>query len=169
MIIHSEQEMLNFGTNFSRNFYTETGGQSPFFEGPKTWASAPERPEKKGFGQDPFPITRIIELIGDVGAGKTTFVRGLAKGLGVKESITSPSFTISKSYPLKNGGSLVHYDFYRLSDPGLMLDDLVENLQNEKNIVVIEWGESINDILPNKRTKIKISYTDTDERNVQIL
>ncbi len=161
--------MLDFGTNFSRNFDTKTGGQSPFFEGPKTWPSGLERPEKKGFGQDPFPTTRVIELIGDVGAGKTTFVRGLAKGLGIKEPITSPSFTISKSYPLKNGGSLVHYDFYRLSDPGLMIDDLEENLKDPKNIVIIEWGESINDILPDERTKIKISYTDTDERNVQIL
>ena len=54
----------------------------------------------------------IIELVGDVGAGKTTFVRGLAEGLGIKEPITSPSFTISKSYALPGGGRLIHYDFY---------------------------------------------------------
>ncbi len=102
---------------------------------------------------------RIIELIGDVGSGKTTFVRGLAQGLGIKEPVTSPSFTISKSYALKNGGFLVHYDFYRLSEPGLMSEDLQENLANPKNIVVIEWGESIKNLLPKNHTTIEIEQT----------
>ena len=61
----------------------------------------------------------VIELLGDVGAGKTTFTRGLAKGLGVKSTVTSPSFTISKLYQGKKC-ILAHYDFYRLDEPGLM-------------------------------------------------
>ncbi|MBR2993773.1 tRNA (adenosine(37)-N6)-threonylcarbamoyltransferase complex ATPase subunit type 1 TsaE [Candidatus Saccharibacteria bacterium] len=109
---------------------------------------------------------KVIELIGDVGAGKTTFTRGLAAGLGITEPITSPSFTISKSYALKNGGRLIHYDFYRLPDPGLMLDDLQENLQDPNNIIIVEWGESITDILPENRTKITIKYTNNDSREV---
>jgi tRNA threonylcarbamoyladenosine biosynthesis protein TsaE len=104
-----------------------------------------------------FPA--IIELIGDVGAGKTTFTRGLAKGLGIKEPITSPSFTVSKAYALKSGGNLIHYDFYRLPDPGLMADDLRENLENPKNVVVIEWGESVAELLPENHYKIEIRYT----------
>ena len=108
----------------------------------------------------------IIELVGDVGAGKTTFVRGLAKGLGVKEPVTSPSFTISKSYALKNGGFLVHYDFYRLQSPGLMAEDLQENLSNLKNIVIIEWGESIKDLLPENHQRIEIKYNEDDSREV---
>lgn len=105
-------------------------------------------------------ITRpaVIELIGDVGAGKTTFVRGLAEGLGVKEPVTSPSFTISKVYALPDGGRLVHYDFYRLPEPGIMVDDLTENLNDAKNVVVIEWGESVKDLLPEKHDKIEIKY-----------
>ncbi len=102
----------------------------------------------------------VIELIGDVGAGKTTFVRGLAEGLGVKEQVTSPSFMISKSYALPNGGYLVHYDFYRLPEPGIMQDDLAENLKNPNNIVVIEWGESIAEFLPKEHVKIEIKYTE---------
>ena len=102
----------------------------------------------------------IIELVGDVGAGKTTFVRGLAEGLGIKEPITSPSFTISKSYALPGGGRLIHYDFYRLPEPGKMVDDLVENLNNNDNIIVIEWGESIKEVLPEKHIKIEIYYTE---------
>lgn len=119
--------------------------------------------EMLDFGQNfaqklQFPA--IIELVGDVGAGKTTFTRGLAQGLGITEPITSPSFTISKSYALPSGGNLVHYDFYRLPDPGLMADDLSENLHNPKNVVVIEWGESIAELLPKNHYKIEIRYTD---------
>lgn len=128
MIIHSEQEMLDFGKD--------------------------------------FPKANVIELIGDVGVGKTTFVRGLAKGLGIKEPVVSPSFTISKSYALPSGGFLIHYDFYRLNDPGIMLDDLEENLKNPKNIIVIEWGESVKDILPKNHTKIEIKYNDDNSREI---
>ncbi len=105
-----------------------------------------------------FPA--VIELVGDVGAGKTTFVRGLAEGLGVKEPVTSPSFTISKTYALPEGGRLVHYDFYRLPEPGLMADDLAENLADEKNVIVIEWGESVNDLLPKKHSRVEIKYSE---------
>lgn len=115
-----------------------------------------------------FRLPIVLELIGDVGAGKTTFVRGLAEGLGIKKPITSPSFTISKSYALKNGGRLIHYDFYRLQDPGLMADDLEENLKNPTNIIVIEWGESITNILPANRTTITIKKTDDNFRKITI-
>ena len=106
----------------------------------------------------------VIELVGDVGNGKTTFVRGLAEGLGVREPVTSPSFTISKSYALPEGGRLIHYDFYRLSEPGIMKDDLVDNMKDEKNILVVEWGESVAELLPKKHTKIEIEYTEDGRR-----
>ena len=110
----------------------------------------------------------VIELVGDVGVGKTTFVRGLAEGLGVKEPVTSPSFTISKVYALPNGRSLVHYDFYRLSDPGLLSEDLVENLTNPENIIVIEWSDSVKEILPEKHTVINIKYNDDGSRELEV-
>ena len=97
----------------------------------------------------------ILELIGDVGTGKTTFTRGLASGLGIDGPIPSPSFTISKSYALPDGRRLIHYDFYRLPDPGLMADDLAENLADPSHIVVIEWGDSIHDLLPASEKPIK--------------
>ena len=102
----------------------------------------------------------VIELVGDVGVGKTTFVRGLAEGLGVIVPVTSPSFTISKEYALPGGGSLVHYDFYRLPEPGLMFDDLMEKINNPQNIVVIEWGESVAELLPENHVKIEIEYSE---------
>lgn len=110
---------------------------------------------------------RIIELIGDVGAGKTTFVRGLAKGLGIKEPVTSPSFTISKSYALPDGRTLTHYDFYRLKDPGLMAEDLKEKIASN-NIVIIEWGNSIKNLLPKNHMVVTILKNDDGSRKVSI-
>ena len=112
--------------------------------------------------------SRVIELVGDVGVGKTTFVRGLAEGLGVKEPVTSPSFTISKSYACPGGKTLIHYDFYRLNDPGLMVEDLAENLENPNNIVVIEWSDSVKNILPENHTVINIKYNDDGSRELEV-
>jgi len=102
----------------------------------------------------------VIELVGDVGAGKTTFARGLAEGLGVKEPVTSPSFTISKAYALPDGGEFIHYDFYRLLEPGIMREDLEENMARLKNVIVIEWGESVLDLLPKNHYRIEIKYNE---------
>ena len=110
----------------------------------------------------------VVELVGDVGVGKTTFVRGLAEGLGIKEPITSPSFTISKAYACPNERTLIHYDFYRLNDPGIMVEDLAENLKNENNIVIIEWSDSVKEILPEKHTIINIKYNDGNCRELEI-
>lgn len=111
------------------------------------------------------PMT--IELLGDVGAGKTTFTRGLAKGLGVKGEISSPSFTISKSYRGEKA-DLVHYDFYRLSDPGLMSEDLAESVSDPNAITVVEWAQSTEDVLPENRKVITIKYIDENTREVTV-
>ena len=87
----------------------------------------------------------VFELVGDVGAGKTTFTRGLAEGLGITEPVTSPSFTISKRYafPLPNGetGQLIHYDFYRLDDPGIV--ETVKIIVDELTGFAIRERESV--------------------------
>ena len=116
-----------------------------------------------------LPITsNVIELVGDVGTGKTTLTRGFAKSLGVEEDVTSPSFTISKAYATKDGKTLVHYDFYRLQDPGLMSEDLEENISNPNNIVVIEWSDSVKNLLPENHTIVNIRYNDDGSREVKI-
>ncbi len=108
----------------------------------------------------------IVELIGDVGAGKTTLTRGIAEGLGVNEPVTSPSFTISKRYSFP-GGELAHYDFYRLSDPGLMADDLADVIKSKNTVAVIEWGDSVNDILPEDHLVYKIILNDDGSRTIE--
>lgn len=120
----------------------------------------------KSFAQKlSFPV--VLELTGDVGVGKTTFTQGLAAGLGVDESVTSPSFTISKRYAFP-GGSLIHYDFYRLPDPGLMADDLLDSISEPNSVVVIEWGNDIQNILPPHRT-LQFSLRDDGSREVTVL
>ncbi len=110
---------------------------------------------------------QVIELVGDVGAGKTTFVRGLAKGLGVKGPVTSPSFTISKSYAFP-GGILTHYDFYRLPDPGLMAEDLEESMSDPQSIVIVEWANTVENLLPENCMRIEIKYNDDNTREVNL-
>ena len=119
----------------------------------------------ENFARENRDKIQVIELIGDVGAGKTTFMKGFAKGLGVSETITSPSFTISKEYEFP-GGVLVHYDFYRLEEAGLMADDLKEKI-TEGAVVAVEWGEDVKGILPKNRTKIEIKLKENGEREVK--
>lgn len=152
MIITSEQEMLSLGQQFAKSVSPAGDGFSGGPPNQRIWG----RKKPAGSAEE----ASVIELIGDVGTGKTTFTRGLAQGLGIKEPVTSPSFTISKQYALPSGGRLIHYDFYRLQDPGLMAEDLSENLQNPNNIVIIEWGESISDLLPKNHRIIQFEYTD---------
>ena len=107
----------------------------------------------------------VLELLGDVGAGKTTLVRGIAKGLGIAEDVTSPSFTISKEYQGEKY-RLVHYDFYRLGDPGIMSEDLAEAISDSSTITIIEWGDSIQDVLPENHKIIEIKYIDENTREL---
>lgn len=109
----------------------------------------------------------VLELLGDVGAGKTTLTRGIAKGLGVKADVTSPSFTLSKEY-VGEKYRLVHYDFYRLNDPGIMSEDLAESISDPNAITVVEWGQSIQNVLPKNRQIIDIKYIDENTREVSV-
>lgn len=107
-----------------------------------------------------------LELVGDVGAGKTTLTRGIALGLGVKEPVTSPSFTISKVYAFP-GGRLVHYDFYRLKDPGLMSEDLLESTSDRSTITVVEWADSVADLLPEHTLHLHITLNEDGSRKIE--
>lgn len=106
----------------------------------------------------------VIELIGDIGIGKTAFVRGLAAGIKSKDQVQSPSFTISRIYSGRNETQIHHYDFHRLDDPGILKQELAESLSNPKASVVVEWAERIADILPTNRLSIKISASGKNKR-----
>ena len=110
----------------------------------------------------------VIELVGDVGAGKTTFTKGLARGLEITEEITSPTFTISKVYEKSRGLKLVHYDFYRLENPGIMVEDLFENLQDPHTVTVIEWADTVSEILPANHLRLEILINDDGSRTLNL-
>ena len=110
----------------------------------------------------------VIELIGDVGSGKTTLVKGIARGLNVDDDVQSPSFTISRVYSARDDLTLAHYDFYRLSDPGIMKNELQENLNDDKTITVIEWGGVIGGILPSRRLTIEFNTPSESMRQLNI-
>lgn len=109
-----------------------------------------------------------IELIGDVGAGKTTFVKGLAKGLDIDEDVQSPSFTINRAYEARDGLRLAHYDFYRLLDPGIMKDELAETLADPEEITVIEWADIVEGILPENKFTIRFEAPTETVRRLTI-
>jgi len=110
----------------------------------------------------------IIELIGDVGAGKTTLTKGIAAGLGVKDDVQSPSFTINRLYGARDGLSLAHYDFYRLNDAGIMKDEISETIGDYKVVTVIEWAEAVSGVLPGSRSFVRIKVTSENGRLIEI-
>lgn len=116
----------------------------------------------------------VIELISDLGGGKTTLVRGLARGAGSTDHVSSPTYTISNIYNLPNvkgstSHKLAHYDFYRLGDIGLMAHEIDEVLEDEQSIVVVEWGEIVKDVLPTNRLKIHLQTTGESARLLTIM
>jgi tRNA threonylcarbamoyladenosine biosynthesis protein TsaE len=110
----------------------------------------------------------VIELVGDVGAGKTTFVKGLARGLAIDEEVQSPSFTISRVYDARDNLQLAHYDFYRLNDAGIMANELAETAQDLKSITVIEWADIVEGVLPEHRVRIVITAPTETTRNLTL-
>lgn len=107
----------------------------------------------------------IIELISDLGGGKTTFVRGLARGAGSTDRVASPTFTISRVY---QAGKLEihHFDFYRLGEAGLIAEELAEIISDPHTVTVVEWADIVTDVLPDKRLTITIEKTPTDGRKL---
>ncbi len=100
----------------------------------------------------------IICLYGDLGAGKTCLSKGIAAGLGVSENITSPTFTIIKEY--KGRYPVYHIDVYRLSSSADMMDLGYEEYFDGDGVVIIEWADIIEDILPEERLDIQLSKKD---------
>lgn len=100
----------------------------------------------------------VIELISDLGGGKTAFVRGLASGMGSNDTVRSPSFTLGNQYHAQ-GLTLHHFDFYRLREPGIMRDELAELLGDVHAVVAVEWAGIVDDVLSPARLRVRIETT----------
>lgn len=125
--------------------------------------------EKIGHGLKPGAI---IALYGDLGSGKTTFIQGLARGLGIKKRIISPTFVFVRQYQVTNYQSPVtfyHIDLYRVEKfedtKGLGLEEI---FADQNGVIAIEWAEKIKKILPKKRIDIQFNYLNQGERKITI-
>lgn len=107
----------------------------------------------------------VVELVSDLGGGKTTFTRGLVRGTGSSDRVASPTFTISREY---NAPKFViaHFDFYRLGEAGIVGDELAEVIGDPKYVTVVEWGEIVHDVLPPDRLTVRIRMTDEATREL---
>ncbi|MEA1937276.1 MAG: tRNA (adenosine(37)-N6)-threonylcarbamoyltransferase complex ATPase subunit type 1 TsaE [Patescibacteria group bacterium] len=125
----------------------------------------------------------VICLEGNLGGGKTTFAQGLAEGLGIKETVNSPTFLIMKKYSVSGARlrsigaefrkraqkyTLYHFDCYRISDCQEILDlGFEEIISGKNNIIAIEWSEKIRKILPKERINIKFKFVNEKTRKIK--
>ncbi|MCL5970890.1 MAG: tRNA (adenosine(37)-N6)-threonylcarbamoyltransferase complex ATPase subunit type 1 TsaE [Patescibacteria group bacterium] len=110
----------------------------------------------------------FLAFYGNLGSGKTTFIQGLAKGLGIKRRIISPTFIIVRHYKLEKG-NFYHVDLYRAQTKNDLLSvGLGEVIEDENNIVALEWAEKMKELLPKKRIELHFKYMDENKREIII-
>ncbi len=103
----------------------------------------------------------LLLLVGDLGAGKTTFTQGFAAGLGIHEPVTSPTFTLAREY---HGRLLLHHlDVFRLDQIAEVLDLGLPELLDSDGVILIEWGDAIRQALPNDYLEIALIFVDGPE------
>jgi tRNA threonylcarbamoyladenosine biosynthesis protein TsaE len=131
----------------------------------------PTAEETRAVGERLGPLLRagdLLILTGDLGAGKTTLTQGLGAGLGVRGSVTSPTFVIARVHPsLRGGPELVHVDAYRLGDAA-ELDDLDLDTDLDEAVTVVEWGSGLAEALSSDRIEVRLERADDDVRTLTI-
>jgi len=113
----------------------------------------------------------VICLSGNLGGGKTTFIKGLARGLGIKKKILSPTFVIMRKFKVHNKkfNFFYHFDCYRIKSPGELLNlGFKEIISDPKNIIVIEWADKIEEILPRNRITLNFRIIDHNKREIMV-
>ncbi len=108
----------------------------------------------------------VIALFGDIGAGKTCFVQGLAAGLGLREPVTSPTFIIINEYP--GPTPLYHMDLYRLPAAADALVAGLDEYFERPGITVIEWAERVEKLLPAAAIRVHLEITGRRQRRIRI-
>lgn len=113
----------------------------------------------------------ILALYGELGSGKTAFTKSLARVLGIKEEVNSPTFVIEKFYKVKNKESdfkkLIHIDSYRLKKgEDLLRLGFNQELKNKENLIVIEWADIVESVLPKEAIKIWFNFIDENTREI---
>ena len=109
----------------------------------------------------------VFAFYGAMGAGKTTFIKAVCEGLGVQETITSPTFAIINEYRDNEGNSIYHFDFYRINKLEEAFDFGYEDYFYSGNLCFIEWPELVESLLPDNTVKVYITETDNGTRTIE--
>jgi len=110
----------------------------------------------------------VLAFTGDLGAGKTTFTRGLARGLGITVPVTSPTYTIVNEY--RTGRvPLIHFDMYRLGSPDELFEIGWEDYLAENAVIAVEWSEHVAAALPPETVHIQMEQTEDGNRKITII
>lgn len=110
----------------------------------------------------------VYAFYGEMGVGKTTFIKAICKALGVKETITSPTFAIINEYKKGDDKPIFHFDFYRIKNLEEVFDFGYEDYFYSENLCFIEWPELVETLLPNDVTKVQITVGNNEERLISI-
>lgn len=113
----------------------------------------------------------VLALEGPLGSGKTTFIQGFAKGLGISQRLISPTFILIRQYAIPGQplGKLHHIDLYRLDNTKQIIDlGLEEVFSNPYNIVLIEWAKKLGKLLPKETTAVQLKILSNNKRGIQI-
>ena len=112
----------------------------------------------------------VVLLCGDLGAGKTVFSRGFARGLGVVEPVSSPTYTIVQEYGLADGNRLYHMDLYRIADEHAALGFGVDEFLDEPGAIsLVEWPERIAGLLPDDAVRVELKHLSAETREIRIV
>lgn len=121
--------------------------------------------QTRGVGEAVAGLLRArdaVVLTGELGAGKTTFVQGVARGLEVAEQVTSPTFTLVREYEGRLG--IAHVDVYRLSRIQDVVDLGLEEIGDGQDVLLVEWGDVVQDLLPSDRLRVELLTEGQDDQ-----
>ena len=113
-----------------------------------------------------LPDGAVVALYGGLGAGKTAFVRGMARGMGISAHVSSPTFTIVNEYP--GPRELFHFDMYRLSSAGELFDIGWEDYLSRGGVCAVEWSENVRDAFEGGEISVSIEITSAEGRKIEI-
>ena len=113
-----------------------------------------------------LPQGAVVALYGELGAGKTAFVRGMARGLGLSARVSSPTFTIVNEYP--GARELIHFDMYRLGGADELFDIGWEDYLARGAVCAVEWGEKVEDAFFGDEVRVRIEKLSDSERKITV-
>jgi len=109
----------------------------------------------------------VVVLTGELGAGKTTFVQGIARGLGATEHVASPTFTLVREY-VSGRVPVAHVDLYRLEREQDVIDLALDELEDGERVLLVEWGDPVAELLADERLRVEFAADSDDVRRITV-